>query len=166
VEELARRMLPFLTNAGLLEPGTAADERLEDIVALEQERLKTLAEAPEALAFFFRDPDPQVCIRLLTKNRFARRHSLDELGRALAGSLSVLQEVDTTGWRAAELGEVLNAQGEWLGWKRAELLMPLRIAVSGRAATPPLFETLECVGRAATLRRLEAVLDALPREGG
>jgi glutamyl/glutaminyl-tRNA synthetase len=48
-----------------------------------------------------------------------------------------------------------------LGWKRAELLMPVRIAISGRAATPPLFETLALVGRAATLRRLEAVLTVL-----
>jgi glutamyl-tRNA synthetase len=55
----------------------------------------------------------------------------------------------------------LDGCGQRLGWKRAELLMPVRIAITGRQATPPLFETLQYVGREATLRRLDAAIARL-----
>jgi glutamyl-tRNA synthetase len=165
VADLARRVAPFLEDAGLVmdeEIGGKEQERLAQIVALEQERLKTLADAPEACAFFFRDPVPGECIDLLAKDRFARRHSLAELRHALSLVLDALQEIDAGEWCASRLGEALDAQAGHLGWKRAELLMPVRIAVCGRQATPPLFETLEYVTRAATVRRLQAAIDRLP----
>ena len=130
-------------------------------MALEQERLKTLADAPDALRFFYHDPDPETCVRLLETNRYARRHSLAELATALADVLEALRIVDEVGWTAAGVERVLDNECTSLGWKRAELLMPVRIAVSARAATPPLFETLEHLGRHATLRRLDAVLAEL-----
>ncbi len=71
----------------------------------------------------------------------------------MLAALRVLEE-----WRAAALGAALDAEVERLGWKRGELLMAVRIAVSGRDATPSLFETLEAIGKEASLRRLEAVI--------
>ena len=164
-EDLARRVVPFLVDAGLLKSAAETPEYLERIVALEQERLKTLAQAPEALTFFFRAPEPRACIALLQTNRFAKRHSLAELHQALASSLSALRGVGRAEWSAPILGQVLDAQAERLGWKRAELLMPIRIAVSGRQATPPLFETLECLGEPATIHRLHAVVERLAGNG-
>jgi glutamyl-tRNA synthetase len=164
IEDLTRRVVPFLARAGLLDTGepTAKElEHLKGIVALEQERFKTLAEAPQLFGFFFQDPDPASCVELLRTNRFARRHSLSELRAALVSSLRALRSVD--GWSAAALHEVLNDQVEQVGWKRGEFLMPIRIAVSGREATPPLFDTLEYVTKPATLRRLEAVVAKLPQ---
>jgi glutamyl-tRNA synthetase len=161
---LAGRLAPFLSAAGILE-GADLDgqvhDRLSRIAGLEQERLKTLVEAPETLGFYFLDPEPQACVALLRSNRFAARHSLASLGSALSAARARLQEVDEPAWAAPVLGELLDGLGDALGWKRAELLMPVRIAISGRAATPPLFETVALVGRAATLRRLEAVLAVL-----
>jgi len=161
---LAGRIAPFLSAAGVV-GGTGLDGQARDhlsrIAALEQERLKTLAEAPETLAFYMRDPAPEACVALLRSNRFAARHSLADLDRALAAVLVRLEEVGEAVWAAPVLGELLDSLGDALGWKRAELLMPVRIAISGRAATPPLFETMALVGRAAALRRLEAVLAAL-----
>lgn len=164
VEDLTRRVIPFLVKAGLLAsqtPTAAEFARLTRIVALEQERLKVLAEAPASLEFFFRDPDPETCVGLLRTNRYARKHSPAELATALADSLAVLRAVDESGWSVDYLEQVLDAETARLGWKRAELLMPVRIAVSGSAATPPLFDMLACLGRAATLRRLELVVGAL-----
>jgi len=163
VEELTRRVTPFLARAGLIqfEPAAGAEfDRLKAIVALEQERMKTLAEAPELVTFFFRDPDPAACLELLKTDRFARKHQLDELKRALGKSEAALRELTDTSWTVSSLKEALEKEAARLGWKPPELLMPVRLAVSGRQATPPLFETLECVGRAATLRRLEAVAGA------
>ncbi len=162
IEDLTRHMMPVLSDAGLLDmagPKAHEHERLRGIVALEQERLKTLAEAPEALRFFFRDPDPALCVKLLKTNRFAKRHSLAQLRQALAASLNALREVEP--WAAVALQGALNAQVAHSGWRRGEFLMPIRIAVSGRAATPPLFDTLAYVGKPATLRRLEAVVARL-----
>jgi glutamyl/glutaminyl-tRNA synthetase len=164
IEDLTRRVVPFLAGAGLLdteEPTAKELEHLKGIVALEQERFKTLAEAPQVFGFFFQDPDPASCAELLRTNRFARRHSLSELREALLGALRALRNVD--GWSVAALHEVLNDQVEQVGWKRGEFLMPIRIAVSGREATPPLFDTLQYVTRPATLRRLEAVVARLPQ---
>ncbi len=60
------------------------------------------------------------------------------------------------------IAQALDAQVERLAWRRGELLMAVRIAVSGREATPSLFETLEGVGQAATIRRLEGAISRLP----
>ena len=99
---------------------------------------------------------------LLQTNRYARRHSFGELGQALASLLDALEPIPAHEWTTVALGRVMDGQADALGWKRAEVLMPIRIIVSGREATPPLFETLACVTRAATLRRIRAVLQEMP----
>jgi glutamyl-tRNA synthetase len=136
---------------------------LTEIVALEQDRLKTLVDAPHAFAFYMRDPQPEECVALLGSNRFAARHALASLGSALSTSHDRLRQLGKDAWTASALAARLDEQVDALGWARAELLMPLRIAISGREATPPLFDTMVLVGCAATLRRLEAVLALLPR---
>jgi glutamyl-tRNA synthetase len=165
VKELTRRVVPYLVRDGLLPSETldAAElARLTELVSLEQERLKTLAEAPDVLRFFYRDPDPDTCVDLLQRNRFAKRHALAALRQALGNARTALGAVDGEEWSASRLERVLDVQTARLGWKRAELLMPIRIAVSGREATPSLFETLSCLGRAATVRRLDAAVASLP----
>ena len=90
-EELARRIAPGLGEAGLLTSvttGTTTFARLVKIVTLEQERLKTLADASDALRFFFQDPDPGACIALMQSNRFARRHPPAALRIALDDALT------------------------------------------------------------------------------
>ena len=162
---LARRVAPYLVDAGLLDSVSLREDEfahLVQLVSLEQERLKTLADAPDALRFFFQDPAAEICTGLLGRNRFARRHSLAVLRGALDGSTAALKAIDPARWTVASLEDVLNAQTHRLGWKRADLLMPIRIAVSGREATPPLFETMTCLGKTKTLRRLEATVSSLP----
>jgi glutamyl-tRNA synthetase len=167
VEDLAQRVVPYLVEAGLLASQTvdpAMFAHLVELIALEQDRLKTLAEAPEALRFFFSDPAVDECIALLTSNRFARRHALNVLRQALVDVLVALRGVDVTAWSTLRIENALDEQTTRLSWKRAELLMPVRIAISGRAATPPLFETLAHLGKVATIRRLEAIVASLPEE--
>ena len=164
VGDLARRIVPFLVEAGLLASEAVGEDMfayLVEIVTLERERLRTLAEAPDALRFFFQEPDPGACVELMKSNRFARRHSLAELRMALTHVLAALRAVEAGQWSAPHLGTVLDAQATRLGWKRAEVLMPVRIAISGREATPPLFETVACLGRPATIRRLQVIVARL-----
>ncbi|MBN1642291.1 MAG: glutamate--tRNA ligase [Anaerolineae bacterium] len=165
VEDLARRIAPWLIEAGLLPRGGLDDRafsRLVQIVALDQERLKSLADAPGALRYYYRDPAPEQCAELLGSNRYARRHPLPDLRAALGAALAALRGVDGGAWSAPALAETLDALTDQLGWKRAELLMPVRIAISGREATPPLFETMALLDQGTALQRLQRVVDLLP----
>ncbi len=162
LDSLTRRVIPFLVNAGLLpSPDVSGDafEHLKGIVALEQERLKTLAEAPHILGFFFRDPDVQDCIDLLRTNKYTRKHTPRDLAAALRETRQILDGLGE--WTPATLQTTLDAQVVRLGWRRGDLLMPIRITVSGSEATPSVFEMLVYIGRAAVLRRLDVVLAEL-----
>jgi glutamyl-tRNA synthetase len=64
-------------------------------------------------------------------------------------------------WNAAGTETALRAFAETLGWPPKELYMTVRLAATGRAATPPLFETLAVLGKEVCRRRLRAAADAL-----
>ena len=69
-------------------------------------------------------------------------------------------------WEADELEPPLRALVEARGWKAGDLFMAIRVATTGRTATPPLFDTLVALGRERTLARLDAAIEqpARPRE--
>ena len=163
-DDLARRVVPFLERAGL--PAAAAAERdfahFAAQVGLVQEGLKTLVEAPDALEFFFRTPPPAIGVELLQTNKFAKKHTLAEIGAAFDDIVPGLAALTDAGWSSAAIEAVLNAELEKLGWKKGELLMAIRIAVAGREATPSVFHTLESLGRDATLSRVRATRELLP----
>jgi len=58
------------------------------------------------------------------------------------------------GWNAAQLEEIARAWTEALGWKAKHSFMLLRLAVTGRKASPPIFQTMEVIGKEITRRRL------------
>jgi glutamyl-tRNA synthetase len=58
------------------------------------------------------------------------------------------------GWSGAELEEIGRAWAEALGWKTSHAFMLLRLAVTGRKASPPIFQTMEVIGKEITRRRL------------
>ena len=64
-------------------------------------------------------------------------------------------------FEADELEPPLRAAGRGRGWKAGDLFMAIRVAVTGRTATPPLFDTLVALGRERTLARLDAAIAAL-----
>ncbi|HEY8988105.1 MAG TPA: hypothetical protein VIM39_03720, partial [Candidatus Limnocylindrales bacterium] len=64
-------------------------------------------------------------------------------------------------FEADELEPALRAVAEERGWKAGDLFMAIRVAVTGRTATPPLFDTLVALGRDRTLARLDAALATL-----
>lgn len=142
--ELSHRVLPFLQKAGLLpdSPDMATLEKLEKATALIHERLKRLAEAPELLDFYFAEPVP----------------AAEEFDRAICG-VAAERLAALADWDHASIEACLRALASEMGKKPAELFMPLRLALSGRRVTPPIFETLVILGRETTLRRLRAVTE-------
>ena len=65
------------------------------------------------------------------------------------------------GFAPERLEEPLRALAEERGWKAGDLFMAIRVAVTGRTATPPLFQTLVALGRERVLARLEAAIEVL-----
>lgn len=86
----------------------------------------------------------------------AAKPEVEKLLKTLLKALS-----DVTDWDLAELERITRTQAESTGWKSPDAFMILRIALSGRGQSPPLFETLDALGRDMVLDRLRQVLSAL-----
>jgi glutamyl-tRNA synthetase len=148
-EELYERLAEYLRETGLLsEPGH--EDLLRAAVPLIQERMQTLGEAPAMLGFLFAAEedfavDPGDAAKML-----------DERGRSVVvAAADALAELPT--WSTAEIEAALrSALIDGLGLKPRLAFGPVRVAVTGRRVSPPLFESLELLGRERTLRRLAA----------
>ena len=128
------------------------DEALFARVApLVQERVATLGEVPGLVAFFFTEP------LLFDEAAFATTIAQDPLGQALL-ALSVERFADAT-WNAASLHQEVLEIGEALGLKLRKAQAPIRCAVTGTSVGPPLFESLEILGKEKSLRRLREALE-------
>ena len=150
---LADAMGPFLEK-GLPSHLLPVDgEYLLSIVPLVQERIKVLTEAPEMVSFFLEEQpvyDPA--------NLVQRGMSEEEAVRALERSLEVLRECD---FSISALEELLRSLGEELELTPRRFFGALRWAATGRNVSPPLFETLEVLGRERVISRLQWALDNL-----
>jgi glutamyl-tRNA synthetase len=79
----------------------------------------------------------------------------------LAAAHETIAAVPEVVFEADELEPPLRALAEERGWKAGDLFMAIRVAVTGRTATPPLFDTLVALGRDRTLERLERAREVL-----
>lgn len=64
-------------------------------------------------------------------------------------------------WEADEIEPPLRRLVEMHGWKAGDLFMAIRVAITGRTATPPLFDTMVALGYERTLERLDRAVDLL-----
>jgi glutamyl-tRNA synthetase len=145
--DLATRLEPFLSRSGLPQDRTL----LERIVPIIQERLQRLADAPPQIAFFWREPD----INPASAERFLTAEFLPAL-EAYVAALEAL-----TSWEAEPIKEAMFAVAEGLGLKKKLAFQPVRVAVMGSHIGPPLFESLEILGREKSLERIRRRLNAL-----
>src|SRR6202034_1946899 len=151
VEELARQMLPFACAAGL----RADPAKMLRIAPLLQERVKTLRDVVPMADFFFVDElapyDPAELIPQKGDQAMART--------VLEQARGILADAEFT---HAGLEPGLRAGADRLKIKAGQMFQPIRVAVCGRKNAPPLFETLEVLGRETTLAR---IAQALQRAG-
>ena len=153
-DELARRMVPFLQSAGVLPPSPSADQLkvLRAATPLVQERMSVMAEAIDMLGFLFTDdnvlsPDSDAPTAL----------QAPEARAAVAATRDALAELPD--WTADSIEAALrSALVEGLGLKPKHAFGPVRLAVTGRRVSPPLFESLALLGRERTLARLDTAL--------
>ena len=112
---------------------------------LVQERSRTLEEAAELLRFAFQDVEPD--------EKAARM--LEGQAEYLAQMADALTELDE--WTADRIKEVLDRIKEERGLSSRKAFQPVRAAVTGSLVSPPLFESMELLGRDRTLERLRRV---------
>jgi len=160
-EDLAAR----LRDEGFLPDGLAArysGDQLVAIVTLMQERLKTLSEFPQGVGFFIdREPyDADLLIPTKGKKQTPTRTKAETL-EALEQMRAALAEMPS--WDAKTMESRLREMAEAMGWKPGELFMPLRVAVTCRRVSTPLFETMEVLGRQECLTRLDEAIDKVRR---
>ena len=153
--DLARRMLPFMGR----ELGAGEREYLGRIAPLVQERLKRLDESGELTGYFFGElPDYDA-------------GALPQKGMDAAGALAALRaavedlEAGAGGddFGHLRLEALLGDTGLRLGLSRRQFFGLLRVAVTGRGVSPPLFEMMEVMGRERALGRLRGAADRLGR---
>jgi glutamyl-tRNA synthetase len=154
VESLTDAVRPFLER----DLGREVDrDRLSRIVPLVQERIKVLSEITAMADFFFTAGDLEYGVETLLGKKYAGGAKLaaDALSRVLAA----IDGLDP--WAHDALEAAIRPIAEVLGVKAGDLFGLVRVAVTGKTATPPLFETMEILGRETTLARLRSALGRL-----
>ncbi len=146
--DFAERLVPYLEGI-VSDPPTARQRAILDAAApLVQERMQLLGEAPGMLAFLFTSDDD------LVYDDDALKTLGDSSGEVLGASIDALAQVED--WRHDVLEEYLRAAlVDGLGLKPRLAFGPLRVAISGRRVSPPLFESMEILGRESTLARIQ-----------
>jgi glutamyl-tRNA synthetase len=125
--------------------------KFERLAPLVQERVATLGEVPGMVDFVFLADPP------LDDTSWSKAIGRDQGAPAiLADALEAYSACD---WSAEELGTVTRELAERHGRKLAKAQAPIRVAVTGRTVGPPLFESLEVLGRDEVQRRLRAALE-------
>lgn len=154
--QLIDRLLPYLQTAAVLPEKPTADQLklLTDAIELIQERIETLSQGVEMLRFLF-VPDDNFQIDEIDKAAV-----LDATGMAaLAAGQEALGSVVT--WNRVEIEAALRAKLiDEMGLKPKSAFGPVRVAVTGRRVSPPLFESLELLGQARSMARIASVLSS------
>jgi len=149
-KELTERLLPFLQAAGI----NADRETIVKIAPAIQERLTVLTDAAEWVDFFFVDQLPEFDLKLLVPKKM----TLEDAPNILRNARDILVEAEFT---HDALDAALRAGAKAAGLKPGQMFQPIRIAVCGKKVAPPLFDTLEVLGRDKALKRIDQALARL-----
>lgn len=157
--DFAARIMPFLHGAGLVDDPPTGDQAslVAAAAPLVQERIGRLTEAVDMLGFLLVPDD-----RFAVDGPDAEKVFTPQAEPVLAAATTALTAV--ADWTAAAIEQALrDALVEGLGLRPRTAFGPVRVAVTGRRVSPPLFESMELLGRERSLARLAAALAPAPR---
>lgn len=149
-EQFVVRMVPWLETAGLttVEDAEERSEWFLRLAPLVLERIKRMDEIVPMVSFLFADvtPDEKSIAKVLDKP--GARRALE----------AVIEALDTVAWDGESIEVALRELPERLELKPKAVFQSVRVAVTGGMVSPPIFESLELLGRELTLARLNAAL--------
>ena len=157
-DDLIDRLRPFVEAdlaAGRIDH-MPDDEEIRALLPVIQERLPTLGAIGDLVGFLWVD-DVSVDAGALVPKRWDPPTARD----GLTAARQTIAAVGDVAFEADELEPQLRALAETRGWKAGDLFMAIRVAVTGRTATPPLFDTLVALGRERALARIDRALEVL-----
>jgi len=148
---IADQLVPFLAQNGIR---AEADEHLVQVVETLLPRSKTLAEMAAAASFYFAqgiDYDPKAAKKFLKRQT---REPLDLLRRALEDIVDFSEE---------NLENAFKAVMTQTGLKLGKIAQPVRVALTGRTASPGIFEVIEIIGKQKVIQRLKQAIEYIDR---
>jgi glutamyl-tRNA synthetase len=149
-DELARRLKPFFKKAGY----DAEISQLEKIAPIIQERIGGLDEAPQIAGFFFQEEVHPQREDLIGKNMTS-----EETQVVLSKALEAMEKI--TVFDPVNLEPPMRKLVEDLGLNAGQVFGILRIAITGQKVSPPLFESMEIIGREKCLERVNRAMLSL-----
>ena len=155
LEEFVQQAMPFLDRdlpKSVERPFN--NNYIIQVLSLVQERTKTLAEVPQLVDFFFFDKLQYDASLLLIKELDAK-----SIVQVIKTTSTILEEVTT--WDATKLEYILRPLAAEINLGTRQFFGLLRVAVTGRVAAPPLFQTMAVLGKEKCLERLDKALQQL-----
>ncbi len=156
-EELAERLRPFLQT--LLDTGRIewlpTDGELAALLPVVQERLPTLASIELIDFLFVKD------LRIDPATLVPKRWDTATTAQALTVARETIADVGRVSWESEEIEPPLRELAATHGWKAGDLFMSIRTAITGKTATPPLFDVMVALGYERTLARLDRAIEML-----
>jgi glutamyl-tRNA synthetase len=152
VDELSARLLPFARAAGF----HTDEASMLRVAPLIQERIRLLHDVSSTADFFFVDQLPPYDSAEL----IPQKGDIVLAGAVLGQAREILSRAD---FHHEALEAALRAGAQKLGIKTGQMFQPIRVAVCGRKAAPPLFQTLEVLGRETCLQRIGQAIEKLPK---
>jgi glutamyl-tRNA synthetase len=155
-EELLQHLIPFWADAGLIPTPVPAEllPTLQLLVPLVQERLKTLRDVVQWTDFVFQEIEPPAAETLISRKMTAEQTL--ELIRDIQEIMATLVQ-----FNAESMEQPLRDLAEEKGIKAGPIFGLLRNAITAKKVSPPIFGSIEAVGRERALRRLENAEDVL-----
>jgi glutamyl-tRNA synthetase len=150
IEKLSVELLPVVRAAGF----EVSPEKMQQIAPLVRERIRLLNEVLTVGDFFFVDQLPPYNVNEL----IPQKGDLAMARRSLDKARDVLPHVE---FKHDPLDQALRAAAQELGLKAGQMFQPIRVAVCGKKNAPPLFETLEVLGKDTVLERLRQAVTNL-----
>jgi glutamyl-tRNA synthetase len=151
--QLADRLRPFL-------PPALDDGIVMRLAPLLKERLVRLGDATE-LSAFLTETDAEVAALYDPELLLPKGRTAAETAGAMVLARDALSAVAEPDFAAGELEAICRSAAEGHGWKAGEFFRPLRVAITGRLVSPPLFGSMELLGRERTVARIDAALSRL-----
>jgi glutamyl-tRNA synthetase len=152
-EQLALRLRPFL-------PDALDDATVLRVVPLVRERLVRLGDVGELVAFLV-ETDAEVQALYAADDLLPKKRDAAETASVMTAARDVLEPLADADFSADVLEARCRQAAEEMGWKAGDFFRPLRLAITGRAVSPPLFGSMELLGRERVVARLDAALGKL-----